>query len=357
MQTQSSCQSALRLAKYLMFLVLFFLLSSPSLTKSQTIDPNAKAFSAGMNVIIRRSDYRDLTELDWKLDALLEKLYELNVTAVSINWYIYTENVRSNKLSAGVDTPEIEAIVLFAKKAKDQGFEVMIRPILNERVLMSANKNDWRGTIRPKNVNAWFLSYSKLLLNYADIAQTTQADSLVVATELTSMEKHTDQWRQLVAAIRERYDGQLTYSSNQGVSEEFPWEILDFIGVDAFFKLDTPENDASTEVIILALQREVGRIVQAANNLGKPLVFTEIGSTSQKNAHRRTWIWDHRTPVDLENQRRFYFASCAVWKHQLQGLYWWAVSSNLWLIEKPAEDRGFSPLGKPAENEIKKCFE
>jgi len=78
--------------------------------------------------------------------------------------------------------------------------------------------------------------------------------------------------------------------------------------------------------------------------------------TSQKNAHKRTRVWDHKTKVDLEDQRRFYFASCTVWRNQLCGMYWWAVSANLWQITNPENDAGFSPLGKPAEAEIKKCF-
>lgn len=318
---------------------------------------SAEKFEAGMNVILRKSDYTDLDELDWKSNALLERLKSINVNSISITWLIYTEGVKSNKLFEGVETPSLEEIGFFIKKAKAAGFIVMLRPIIDEQSIVAEGRNEWRGTIRPKDTASWFQNYSDLIIDYAVLAEANKVDSLIIATELTSMEKYSTYWLEMIHQIKSAYGGYLSYSSNQGVSEFMPWEALDFISVDAFFRLNTSKAGASAEEMIRAMKHEFKKITSAAEEIGLPLVLTEIGSTSQVGAHTRTWVWDHKTGVDLEDQRRFYFASCVVWKQNIMGMYWWAISSNLWLIENPELDKGFSPLNKPAEDEIRTCFE
>ncbi len=337
----------------LLAFALMAVFSLPAKATSTGIQP----FQAGMNIILRNSDFSDLSELDWKVDALLQRLTSININSLSLTWLIYTDGVRSNDLFVGDDTPSLEAITLFVSKAKAAGFTVMLRPLIDEQAITASGKDEWRGTIRPRNVEAWFESYGNLLVSYASLAKSLEADSIVIATELTSMERYPDNWRKLIGKIKEVYAGQLTYSSNQEVSLKIPWDALDFVSVDAFFRLSTPRNNASTEDMIVALERKVKAIAAAAIKIGLPLVFTEIGSTSQKNAHKKTWVWDHKTKVDLEDQRRFYFAACAVSKSRVSGMYWWAVSANIWQIPHPETDAGFSPFGKPAEAEIKRCFE
>ncbi len=311
------------------------------------------AFRAGINVIFYRRDYTDLSDLNWKLDILLDRLANDHVNALSLAWLLYTDGVWANSLYYGKETPSNEAIALFIKKASERGFAVMLRPLIDEQSIVANGRFEWRGTIRPNNVSAWFLSYTTLLSSYAEIAQTKGAESLVIATELTSMEKYPKKWTEVIAEVRKKFKGSLTYSSNQGISSTMPWQELDFIGVDAFFKLDAPSN-ATQEQMESAWRKWVGPLKKRANELGKTLVFTEIGSTSQKGAHGRSWVWDHKSGLDLENQRRFYASACSVWKPRLNGMYWWAT--DIWIPEKPLEDQYFTPMGKPAEQEIAVCY-
>lgn len=333
--------------------ILVLITTFPSRAETNPLQP--EKFEAGVNVLFKKSDFADIGELDWKLDTLFDRLQVLRVNAVSLSWLVYTDGVRSNTLYRGLETPPDEALAFFIKKAVGQGFRVIVRPIIDEQSISADGKDEWRGTIRPRNVGEWFESYTVLLLEYAAIADAAGAVSLAIATELTSMEEHINQWRELIAKVRQKFSGKLTYSSNQGISEEMPWDALDFIGVDAFLKLDTPQN-ATVEDMVRAWQKWVPRLERRASQLDRPLVFTEIGVTSQKKAHRRSWVWDHRSGVDLEDQRRFYASACTVWKPRLAGIYWWAVNANLWVVEDPLTDKGFTPMGKPAEAEILKCY-
>ena len=312
-------------------------------------------FQSGVNVMLRPEHYASLEELDWKVDALLDRLQSLHVTAVSINWLIHTEGVRSSLVESGEKTPDTEAIVMLAESAKARGFTVSFRPIIDEASIIRDGKYEWRGTIRPRNIEAWFASYSAYLLQYAVLAEEYDLDFVVIGTELTSMEQYPQQWTTLIKEVRKVYRGALTYSSNQLISETMPWHELDMIAVDAFLELSVPK-DATVAELEGAWQQWKDPLLKTAAGLNRPLIFTEIGVTSQAGAFRRSWIWDHNTAVSLEAQRRYYEASCRVWKPELAGMYWWMIDANIWMVENPTLDASFSPLGKPAETEIAQCF-
>ncbi len=335
--------------KTLFFALAFLFL--PSLGNAATDTP---AFRAGMNVLLYQRDFTNLEDLNWKLDLLFTRLVQDHVNSVSLSWLVQMDGVRANAVYRGKKTPSDEAIALFVEKAHKRGLSVMLRPIIDEQSIVADGKNEWRGTIRPTDVSAWFKSYTELLLQYADIAQTQRAESLIIAVELTSMEKYPEQWRTLIASTRKRYDGSLSYSSNLQASATMPWDTLDFIGVDAFFKLDTTGNDVTAEAMQHELEKAARRIDQSVKKFNLPVVFTEIGSASQKNAHTRTYVWDHKTGVDLEDQRRFYAASCAVWRDKIHGIYWWAA--DIWAPEHPQDDQTFTPINKPAEQEVVACY-
>ncbi len=329
-------------------------MNHPALAETSPTGHEA-VFRAGMNVLLLPNEYNSLDELDWKTDALLDTLSDLGVNALNLDWLLYTEDVYSNQVSIGEKTPDTAAITLVTKKALARGFIVGFRPIIDEASIVAHGKKEWRGTIRPRDVSAWFTHYDALLLSYATLAEETGAHFLIVGTELNSMEEYPDRWEKLIGAIREVYHGELSYSSNQLISTTMPWNKLDFIGVDAFLELQTPKT-ATVPELIAAWQRWIPPLVNRANELGLPLVFTEIGVASQTGATRRSWIWDHHTPVNLETQRRFYEAACTVWKDKTAGMYWWVVHSNIWMIPDPQNDPTFSPLGKPAATEIQRCF-
>ena len=78
----------------------------------------------------------------------------------------------------------------------------MVRPLLDEQNLATSS-GGWRGTIRPPSLDGWFGSYRKVLTPYLQAAGGAKADEFVLASELTSLQKHHDQWKTLaVAAAR-----------------------------------------------------------------------------------------------------------------------------------------------------------
>lgn len=305
-------------------------------------------FRVGAGVILYASDYDSLEDFENKVSGTLDKLSDLGVTHLSLNWPVFTHGVRSNMVFEGQLTPNLETLSRFIELSHQQGYVTMFRPIIDEQAIVKDGPREWRGTIRPQDPHAWFDSYTSLIMRYARLAEALEVDSLIVGTELTSMETHVHHWSSLIANVREVYTGELSYSSNRGISAEIPWELLDFIGVDAFFDLATPNpHRATASDMEVAWEKWVEEITRKADQIGLPLVLTEIGVPSQQGAHQYSWRWSTSDVVDVAEQRRFYESACSAWLPHINGLYWWAVT--IWQPHEPLYDVSYTPLGKPAE--------
>jgi hypothetical protein len=293
---------------------------------------------------------------DFKATAsnLLDRLAGLGIDNVSLVYPIFQEDWKSVEVYKDPErTLSKENIRVFVSEAHRRGFKVMLRPLLDESSLTPDGK--WRGSIDPADKAAWFQSYTHLILGYAALAEEEDVEIFSIGAELTSLEDETDHWNKLIASVRRSFSGQITYSSHQNISATARfWPQLDFIGVDAYPPLNVPV-DASVEELVAAWQPVVSKMRRQCRALGIPLVFTELGTRSQKGSHLQPWVWDHGTEIDLETQRRYYAASCQAASRLVVGIYWWAVFFNS--QGDPQRDPGFNPIGKPAELEIARCYQ
>jgi hypothetical protein len=193
---------------------------------------------------------------------------------------------------------------------------------------------------------------------FCEIARDGGANALMVGSELISAEKYTDRWLEIIATAREQfYGGQLGYSANWDHyrSVKF-WDQLDFIGMTSYFTLAEDRNPSVDEIVahwepireeVLKWQREVG----------KPLVFTEVGWCSQEGAATAPWNYYNNqkaTSAGLEEQRRLYQAFLKVWDGQsgVAGAIWWEWS----FAQGGPDDYGYTPKGKPAEQILRQWF-
>jgi len=120
--------------------------------------------------------------------------------------------------------------------------------------------------------------------------------------------------------------------------------------MNSYYKLG--EN---RHVSIEEIQRRWGDI---KNNLhsfqqevGKPLVFLEVGWCSQQNAADEPWDYTKDIPVDLELQRKLYEGFFRSW----HGTAWFG---GFMIWEWPPgpggnDDRGYTPEAKPAEKVLR----
>jgi len=210
--------------------------------------------------------------------------------------------------------------------------------------------------------------------HYARLAQKGGVQVFAVGTELESLQgpAYREEWAAIVAAIRQEYRGTLLYAANWTGSDQTGrtggyrhvafWDLLDMVGIDAYFPLSEVPNPSLPDLIQgwTHYQRESPGTVERHNwveeletwqaQIQKPLLFTEIGYPSADSAARRPWEEPQsKSPVNLELQQRCYAAAIHVLAGQpwLQGLIWWGWS--------PFADAGgpcdtsYTPQHKPAQ--------
>jgi len=310
---------------------------------------DAADFHAGVMVLIYGNDPYFAINVRRKLDYLAA----LGVNSVGLVFPIFQTNGRSTNVHADpTNTPSAELMSLFIQEAHRRGFTVMIRPLLDEASL--AKGGDWRGSIRPQPVDAWFAAYGDLMVTYANLAEENQAEVFDIGTELNTLESFGPQWLDVIKRIRQAYGGLLTYSSISatGYPTQFA-KALDFLSIDAYYALNARDG-ATTADLEQAWRPGVAQLERVITDSGMPVVVTEVGTASRRGSYRAPSSANLGAPLDLEAQRAYYEATCNALRPVVRGLYWWYTSP--YPPPAPLTDKDFDPTGKPAEAEISQCF-
>jgi len=217
----------------------------------------------------------------------------------------------------------------------------------------------WEGEIMPEDVETWFSHWKEILLHYAELAEETQVEILLLGSELVTLRNQTDEWDNTIDAVRSCYHGKLSYSVNYWfdrneygtVLKMTQWEHLDFIGVTGYFEL-TEKTDPSIEELEAAWTNDrtgqdiVADLEALCSTYEKPVVFWEIGYVSQDGTN--TYPWDYPPTGDDDEQEQ---ADCwAAFLNVFSGIEWFRgygiYAENVGLPTKP---KMYDVLGKLAE--------
>jgi len=281
----------------------------------------------------------------------LAEIAALGADTVSLVVSWKQHDVRSVDLAAtpGVTLPDerVRQVIRAAHKAH---LKVFLFPIVEVEVRRPL---EWRGTIKPDDVQAWWQNYEAFILHYATIAGDEGADLFAVGSELVSTETWRDRWNHLISGVKKKYKGKLVYSANWDHYEPVTfWDRVDYVGVTAYNEL-TKSKDASEDELAAAWRAVRESLVGFAAKVKRPLIITEIGYTSQDGAAVHPWDYTLRAPVDLEEQRRCYAAFIAAWKAEprLAGVFFWQ-----WYGGGGPADGSYTPRGKPAEQVLKAWY-
>lgn len=204
---------------------------------------------------------------------------------------------------------------------------------------------------------AWWRSYRRYVLHHAFLARAAMGgvDLFAVGVELERTVGREEDWRRLVEAVRRFDPGPLTYAANwgQGVHEVGFWEVLDAVGVDAYWPLS--DDPAAADAALARGAAEVAdRLAELAGRTGKPVILTEVGFP----ARRAAWLRPHEEGGELspEDQARAYGALLAALQGRpwLRGVFAWKVHT----ADRPsrAGRADFAFLGRPAEAVVAEYF-
>jgi hypothetical protein len=295
----------------------------------------------------------------WLAEESLKNLKKTNAQWISILVTAYQDNVSSTYIDRdSAYTPNDESIIDIISYAHQLGLKVMLKP----HVDLLNDPNRWRGQIG-QNFNEaawqqWFSSYREFILHYAQLAAQAGVEQFCIGCELDGTVSRSQDWRQIIAEIRQVFSGLLVYADDQ--VERNPdavtfWDALDLIGQDLYPKL-TSKISPSVSDLCYGWSQLLFKIKALSEKWGKPVLVTEIGYRSVRGAAQNPWDWQKEGPVDLVVQRKCYEAALRMvaGRAYLAGMFWWQ-----WLPDPSIggpNDTSYTPYGKPAERVLRLRF-
>ncbi len=252
-----------------------------------------------------------------------------------------------------------QAVLAAVEQAHAEGLRVMLVPHL------WVESGEWRGLLDPGDEarwQAWGRAYDAFVMSWARVAERARVDLFAVGVELRRWVT-TDRaasFLPVIQRVRSVYSGPLTYAANWDDAEDTViWGDLDFIGVNAFYPL-APRPNATFEEIARSAAEHTARANALARRWNKPLIFTEFGYTTRKDAALRPWEWPEALSdviVDELSQAQAYRAllAAAVAQPWFAGLFAWRVYADPDDVTQEPQF-GFSFRGKLAELELRDAF-
>jgi len=301
--------------------------------------------------------YGDLT------DRVRQYMFTQQLQPLGINWvglvvYCYQESPAAIEINCHrTDAPTTSDAELLkrAELAHELGLRVMLHP---QQISLSgdfpvvnhgSNEEAWR---------LWFENYMTYIAHYAQLAETMRADLFVIGAELPVASAHDDEWRAVVAAVRQQYSGRITYAAHPwDVFSITWWDAVDVIGIDAYFPL-TQADDPTLDELKHAWIPIVSQLEELSKKWNRPVLITEIGYPSIDGANYWGGYIDPfcgDLHLDLQEQADLYEALLTSFegKPWWAGVFWWAWSGN------PAEGGPYDaggPQGKPAEDVLRRHY-
>jgi len=289
----------------------------------------------------------------------LGRLEELGTNAVAILPYTFLRDPNTPaplRISNRAGSENDAAVLNSALAARDLGMSVLLKPHIWLR-------GSWPGEIRMGSEEEWdrfFSEYARWIGHYALMAQAYGLESFCMGNELSAAAlEHPDRWRELAERIREVYTGELGYCANWGEEVETLefWDAVDFIGVSAYYPLAS-DAGASDRSLLWGAARVLTRLEILGRRHDRPVILTEAGFASSPAPWREPWTEERGrgARVELEDQARAYRAMMRALEGRegIAGVYWWK-----WPTvgpEDPERHPGFTPAGKPAQEEISRWF-
>jgi Glycoside Hydrolase Family 113 len=197
-------------------------------------------FQKGVNFT---AEYPDIYGSKGADEHLMElKRYGVNAIAL-VPYGFASEN--SVRIHFNLGWEKDSGVEQVAQAAHRAGMHVFLKPQLFVR-------EGYPGSLEypdPGERRQWFARYRIFLEHYATLAARIHADLFCVGVELDKLSPYTQEWRALIARVRELYSGPLVYAANYG--DEFEsvqfWDALDYIGMDEYYSLP---DDLSTDKLV-----------------------------------------------------------------------------------------------------------
>jgi hypothetical protein len=274
-----------------------------------------------------------------------------NMVYFDVYWEADSPDANSVHRFSGTKTDAV--LIGDIQNARAAGLSVTLMP----KVWCNGCQDNWRGFLTPSDPHAFMQSYQEMDTYYADLAQQRGVSLFFLGSEMNNLQQYGDDWRQLATAVRQVFNGPITYQPNwDRVDSVAFWDALDFDSVSAYFPLTTTPSPTvaqlkqawqSSNVPGWEGQNWFAGIQNLAKATGKSVLIGEVGYRSSTTATAHPWEEAEQQTPDQATQANAYQALLEMFSPQSwwKGVIWWQ-----WRGPDPdANSTDMSPKGKQAE--------
>jgi hypothetical protein len=205
----------------------------------------------------------------------------------------------------------------------------------------------------------WEKEYVQYLMPFVDLGIEMKVEAICVGTEFRfSTKKREKFWRDLIAQIRKKYAGQLTYSSTWDEYMTVPfWDALDFAGINAYMPLVEKDTPSVSELCV-AWKPYFEQIKAFQLKINKPIVFTEYGYMSVDGCGGKNWELEKKVKSLKINELAQ--GNCFEALHRTFGKMPWWQGGFLWKWFPDGQghegyfERDYTPQGKQSAAALRK---
>ncbi|MCP4203368.1 MAG: hypothetical protein GY769_15730 [bacterium] len=261
----------------------------------------------------------------WGSPAMAESLAELKqigVDSVAIHPYGWVKRNGIVKFQPAAELEFLGAAVELARKA---GVDLFWKPHLGYW-----GEFAWRGEIEfGQDEAAWrrfFADYEAFIVDQARFAASAGLDLFAVGVELEATTHREEDWRRIIASVREVFPGTVVYAANWDRLKRVPfWDAVDWIGVHAYFPLSEAE-DPDRALLRSGWEPPLAGLRRLSRAVGKPVLIAEIGYNLNPAAAREPWRYESEdSPESRALRTRLIDVAIERIASEdfVRGMYWW----------------------------------
>lgn len=285
----------------------------------------------------------------WSTPAASEsmaKLPGLNVNWVGISFGALQATAQSIDIVFEDEPTVTDAEVRGAiRHAKSLGMNVCLKPVVN------VADGTWRAFIGffddevpgEPSWAQWFESYTRFIEHYARIAQEEGCEMLCVGCEMVQTDKRAYQWRDVIARVREEYQGLITYNCDKYQEDRVTWwDAVDVISSSGYYP--SGEWDA-----------QLDRIEVVVDRANKPFFFMESGCPSRVGSAARPNDWSLQGAPSEEEQVQWYADAfqASGRRDWVQGFMLWDWPAELYSLKEASTNDDYCIYGKASESVVR----
>lgn len=307
--------------------------------------------------------------VSWVGSRIVGARHLSSLDGMSVDWIVQTPfgwqsdihapTLRAPTGSAGLWGESDRGLAVTAALARHRGIATLLKPHI------WTGRGTWRGELAMSTEEdwaTWFDQYERFIVHFARLAESNGMEGLCIGTELSATVHREQDWRRVIAAVREVYGGWIVYAANWNSFEQVPfWDAVDYIGVQAYFPLAAEPTD-NVDGLVAGWQPWLEQLRDVSGRTERRVLFTEIGYRSNVNAAVEPWLWERQTEgggdeSGMQTQVACYQAFFrAVWPQPwVGGAYFWKWFPNH-ASAGGLEDDGFTPQRKPAQQALAEAY-